>query len=352
MLNKIKKAIRSIEQGKQNTDVLEYFTRLKSEIAGKLDKGDYGTNVQIYDKLGQLEHSMYRYNELTKAGLTEDAAKEGWNFINISQSPDGAIMLKGGISNTRYVWHTEDGACEACQALDGREFETLDEVPERPHPNCKCQVLPVNEKGEEYLKELPYWAKVQLDAIKILGELALRAPSIEYYQGAVSGAESLSYPYRKNEVLVLKNLPDQNMKNFVKSKYDIKDDTPVVVPGKHSKLYQEVINSPELKNLLKQNLRSIVFDRVPENNLSERYSGFQDLHFVIGKFNFYNPHVDYSGNIRGFLVDYYDFTRMLDGNFLLKEINNNAYIQQEYGYLENYVIIIPIEIKLKELLYE
>lgn len=48
--------------------------------------------------------------------------------------------LKGGISNTVYIWHSSKDACEKCQSLDGQEFNSIDEIPDRPHPNCKCTI--------------------------------------------------------------------------------------------------------------------------------------------------------------------------------------------------------------------
>lgn len=57
-------------------------------------------------------------------------------------------VLKGGISYTEgeieYIWHTEDGACEKCQALNGLTFKNIDEIPDKPHPNCRCWVELVN----------------------------------------------------------------------------------------------------------------------------------------------------------------------------------------------------------------
>ena len=42
-----------------------------------------------------------------------------------------------------YVWHSEnsENTCDVCTELDGQEFDFYDEVPERPHPNCKCYEL-------------------------------------------------------------------------------------------------------------------------------------------------------------------------------------------------------------------
>ena len=42
----------------------------------------------------------------------------------MSQSP-----LKAGISYYAYLWHSEDGACEKCQALNGLTFKNIDEIP-------------------------------------------------------------------------------------------------------------------------------------------------------------------------------------------------------------------------------
>lgn len=60
-------------------------------------------------------------------------------------------VLKGGISNVKYVWHSENGknTCDKCKALDGKEFDFEDEVPERPHPNCKCYVEIVEDKKDK-----------------------------------------------------------------------------------------------------------------------------------------------------------------------------------------------------------
>jgi RHS repeat-associated protein len=39
-----------------------------------------------------------------------------------------------------FVWEASEGACEKCQALNGKEFRGYADIPERPHPNCKCRV--------------------------------------------------------------------------------------------------------------------------------------------------------------------------------------------------------------------
>lgn len=38
-----------------------------------------------------------------------------------------------------YYWtvHPKPGACDTCKAMEGKEFM---EEPERPHPNCRCEI--------------------------------------------------------------------------------------------------------------------------------------------------------------------------------------------------------------------
>lgn len=51
------------------------------------------------------------------------------------------LVLNGGVSNAKYIWHVEsDKACEACQILDGTEYTFEDDIPDKPHPNCRCYI--------------------------------------------------------------------------------------------------------------------------------------------------------------------------------------------------------------------
>lgn len=56
-------------------------------------------------------------------------------------------------SDIEYEWVTEPGACEKCRALDGKRFEHSDEIPDRPHPNCKCRIK-VHQTYKDPLKNL------------------------------------------------------------------------------------------------------------------------------------------------------------------------------------------------------
>ena len=100
-----------------------------------------------YNNLEKLGKSMYKYNMLKQNYMQEEAETEKTNFEN--------ILLKGGISYNRYIWRSENSGktCKACKALDGKEFNFYDEIPERPHPNCKCTVEVIKERNPQNQEE-------------------------------------------------------------------------------------------------------------------------------------------------------------------------------------------------------
>ncbi|WP_319470362.1 RHS repeat-associated core domain-containing protein [uncultured Pseudodesulfovibrio sp.] len=38
-------------------------------------------------------------------------------------------------------WQASPGACEKCSELDGKYFDSESNAPDKPHPNCKCQLV-------------------------------------------------------------------------------------------------------------------------------------------------------------------------------------------------------------------
>lgn len=90
--------------------------------------------LKKFTDLQNIRNLLHRYNKLNENNYTQDALDEKDNIEN--------IILKGGISYNKYVWHSEnsENTCNICKSLEGQEFDFYDEVPQRPHPNCKCYV--------------------------------------------------------------------------------------------------------------------------------------------------------------------------------------------------------------------
>ena len=98
----------------------------------------------------------------------------------------GNFTLKGHVSyavKRKYKWIAEFGenTCEKCAALDGKEFEE-NEVPPRPHPNCRCKVEEISVVDEieaeinEYREEIE---QLKLQANELLGDTSVLRDKIE-----------------------------------------------------------------------------------------------------------------------------------------------------------------------------
>lgn len=98
--------------------------------------------LQNYSNLQNIGQALYRFNTLKSQNYLADAREEKKNIEN--------VLLKGGVSYNKYIWHSENGenTCDECKALDGEEFGFYDEVPPRPHPNCRCWVDIIKGKVE------------------------------------------------------------------------------------------------------------------------------------------------------------------------------------------------------------
>ena len=98
----------------------------------------------------------------------------------------GNFTLKGHVSyaaKRKYKWIAEFGenTCEKCASLDGKEFDE-DNVPPRPHPNCRCKVEEISVVDEieaeinEYREEIE---QLKLQANELVGDTSVLREQIE-----------------------------------------------------------------------------------------------------------------------------------------------------------------------------
>lgn len=143
-MNLKQKLEQTIAQKKADSDLLSQISTLKSKLASQSSFNSAG-----YNKLSEIEHSLYRYNTFITGNLTKEADREAQRLSGMVKNlNDENIVLEGGINNSKYVWHTEPNACKICQELDGTVYYTKEDIPERPHPNCKCTIEEIPIEGE------------------------------------------------------------------------------------------------------------------------------------------------------------------------------------------------------------
>lgn len=132
--NKILQALRTEKDLEETFNSLSTSQEnlLKNYSNPVLRNKDKNKILKQYTNLQNLGKSLYRYNALNKNNFDTEGEK-----TDIENT-----VLKGGISYYKYVWHSENGeyTCDVCKSLDGKVFDFYDELPERPHLNCKCTV--------------------------------------------------------------------------------------------------------------------------------------------------------------------------------------------------------------------
>ena len=139
MANFKDKILNSLKSSKKIENELKVLTKYQKNLINNhsnpvIKDEDKNRLLQKYSDLQNIGEALYRYNSLIDNECFDEAETEKENIEN--------IVLKGSVSNTKYIWRSELGehTCDACANLDGQEFNFYDEIPERPHPNCKCYV--------------------------------------------------------------------------------------------------------------------------------------------------------------------------------------------------------------------
>ena len=132
--NKILQALRTEKNMEETFNSLSTSQEnlLKNHSNPVFSNKDKNKILKQYTNLQNLGKSLYRYKALKENHYDTDGEK-----TDIENT-----VLKGGISYYKYVWRSENGdhTCDVCKSLDGKVFDFYDELPERPHPNCKCTV--------------------------------------------------------------------------------------------------------------------------------------------------------------------------------------------------------------------
>lgn len=91
--------------------------------------------------------------------------------------------------NVEYEWKTEPGACEVCQGLNGKIYDFANDIPDRPHPNCKCHieilekesVEPISDPIDAYREKIKDKKRNELELAKMLGDAKSLEQEIDEY---------------------------------------------------------------------------------------------------------------------------------------------------------------------------
>ena len=106
-------------------------------------------------------------------------------------------ILYGNVKkvDVQYEWKSESGACEVCQELDGTVYDTASNIPDRPHPNCKCWIEVLEREKEttdpiELRREQAKDKKrMQQELAKLLGDAKSLEEEIDEYMKQIEEQE-------------------------------------------------------------------------------------------------------------------------------------------------------------------
>ncbi len=140
-MNLNKKIKKQINEKKTRDTLLYEISKIKKKIVGFSN-----IDFELYHKLLDIEHSIYKYNNFLNNNMLNYAEKEIKNLMNLYD--ENTATIKGGRRNIKYIWRTESNDCEKCRELNGTEYNNKENIPEKPHPNCKCQIEEVKDNDE------------------------------------------------------------------------------------------------------------------------------------------------------------------------------------------------------------
>lgn len=114
--------------------------------------------VTLYRFNNEMERKAYRLAETLEVSNDRNAeidkALRFWSrqlgqyAINVTDYAMIQAMQDAGIEYVRWITMRDEKVCHECGPRDGKVYR-IDELPPKPHINCRCRLEPVFEKPEE-----------------------------------------------------------------------------------------------------------------------------------------------------------------------------------------------------------
>ena len=126
------------------------------------------------------------------------------------------------MSNKKYRWHSSEGSCEKCQALNNKEYNSESEIPDKPHPHCKCYVEVIEEEMCDCIEDALEEIDEQIGNATVLrGEVQ---KEIAYFTGVL-----VTYNFNPSTVSLIESCIDAldqiigTINDFIRNYNDMKE---------------------------------------------------------------------------------------------------------------------------------
>ena len=124
-------------------------TITSSWVDAVLEEVDFMT---MYRFVSEEERKAYKLAEALEVAPDRaaqiDKALKAWSqqvgqyAINVTDYAVVDAFMDAGVEKVKWVSETDQRVCHACYALDGKVY-SIDEIPRKPHPGCRCRIYPV-----------------------------------------------------------------------------------------------------------------------------------------------------------------------------------------------------------------
>ena len=144
---KITSDIKDINKIEVKNKILDNLNSLKSSIIEKTNYEDSPSEdlQSLLKDVKSLSSEISNYMLSNEYDLKDDIKKDYEKLLKtskglLSKYDKKQQTLKGRVANEKYIWHSEPNACDTCKSLDRTIYDDEYDIPDKPHPNCKCTV--------------------------------------------------------------------------------------------------------------------------------------------------------------------------------------------------------------------
>ena len=136
------------------------------------------------------------------------------------------IKYRKSKNELQYIWISEPGACDKCKSLDGKIYDSAEDIPPKPHPNCKCHVKPIEKKKnitdpiEKYRANSRKENQTKIELEKLEGDIKCLLDETNAAEEVINN--QLEQINKIVEDENFKNLSDSDKNAIEKYKFDIR----------------------------------------------------------------------------------------------------------------------------------
>ena len=318
----------------------------QSNLIAHLDKlTEFGLREYVFKRHSQIDalgKSLYRFKQLSENGLSKEAYQEAQNISRLLSEFAGTVV---------YKWVAEPNACDRCRSMNGMTYYSLDDIPEKPHPNCKCrleantqsasqtfyvnasvyedktqetkeeiykmktEIEKLDQKAQENLKEVEKQEKLIKEIENKIDVNTLPPEEKRQFDEAKSGIDKLKYEIT-TDCKILKNLKTLLYSSVSKRKNDIM----VILPKIQASLYDSalLINRYNFftNKIIKMIFNLIGKKHITKHNMLEAYNLYK---IASPEFKYNKEYVEQNGYMFGSIKDFPDNKIQVDIRKVLKE---------------------------------